>query len=154
MNFFSKKPNYHLETNASIIPIHINDDISSLSAVLLNDDFYDFMLQGRKTINGLSVLSAEYLIPFKMYAWLNLKNKKENGFFVKNTDLKKHKYDVFRLLRIVSLNKVINLQGLVFLKTNEFIELMKSEDLPLDKIGISFSASEGIDLLKRLYGLM
>lgn len=37
------------------------------------------MLQGRKIINDICVLGAEYLIPFKMYAWLDLKNKKQNG---------------------------------------------------------------------------
>ena len=61
-------------------------------AILLNDDFYNFMLQGLKIINDICVLGAEYLIPFKMYAWLDLKNKKQNGEHVNEKDLKKHKY--------------------------------------------------------------
>ena len=60
-------------------------------AILLNDDFYNFMLQERKIINDICVLGAEYLIPFKMYAWLDLKNKKQNGEHVNEKDLKKHK---------------------------------------------------------------
>ena len=35
---------------------------------------------------------SKYLIPFKMYAWLDLKNKKQNGEHVNEKDLKKHKY--------------------------------------------------------------
>ena len=50
------------------------------------------MLQVRKIINDICVLGAEYLIPFKMYAWLDLKNKKQNGEHVNEKDLKKHKY--------------------------------------------------------------
>lgn len=50
--------------NSRIIRIHISDDISSLSAIMLNDDFYEFMINGRKTVDGVSVLSAEYIIPF------------------------------------------------------------------------------------------
>lgn len=68
IELFSKNPDYHLEGIDEIIPVHIDDDVSSLSAILLNDDFYYFMLEGKTTINNLSVLSAEYIIPFKMYA--------------------------------------------------------------------------------------
>lgn len=46
------------------------------------------MLQGRKIINDICVLGAEYLIPFKMYAWLDLKNKKQNGEHVNEKDLR------------------------------------------------------------------
>ena len=62
-----------------IIPIHIDDDVSSLSAILLNDDFYNFMMEGRTLIDGISVLRAEYLIPFKMYAWLDLGKRKQES---------------------------------------------------------------------------
>ena len=48
IELFSRKPGYHLEIKEGIIPIHIDDDTSSLSAILLNDDFYEFMMSGRK----------------------------------------------------------------------------------------------------------
>lgn len=57
-----------VDVPGGIIPIHIDDDTSSLSAILLNDDFYRFMLEGRETIDGVTILSAEYIIPFKMFA--------------------------------------------------------------------------------------
>ena len=72
IELFSRKPGYHLEIEEGIIPIHIDDDTSSLSAILLNDDFYKFMMSGRRVVDGIGVLGAEYLIPFKMYAWINL----------------------------------------------------------------------------------
>ena len=46
-----------------ITPLHISDKVSSLSAIMLNDDYYEFMMNGRKVVNGVGVLGAEYLIP-------------------------------------------------------------------------------------------
>ena len=66
IELFSRKPGYNLEVEEGIIPIHIDDDTSSLSAILLNDDFYDFMLKGRRVVDGISVLGADYIIPFKL----------------------------------------------------------------------------------------
>ena len=62
IELFSRMPEYHLEVPQGIIPIHIDDDTSSLSAILLNDDFYNFMMNGRKIVHDISVLGAEYLI--------------------------------------------------------------------------------------------
>jgi len=39
-----------------LTPIHIDDDISSLSGILLNRDYYNTLLKGRVVVNGLSVL--------------------------------------------------------------------------------------------------
>ncbi len=90
IELFSKEPDYIKDVPAGIVPLHIDDDVSSLLAILLNDDFYQFMMKGRKTVSGISVLDAEHLIPFKMYAWLDLKDRASKGEFVKGTDLKKH----------------------------------------------------------------
>ena len=60
IELFSRKPGYHLEIEEGIIPIHIDDDTSSLSAILLNDDFYKFMMVGRRVVDGIGVLGAEH----------------------------------------------------------------------------------------------
>lgn len=151
IELFSRRQNYHFEVEQGIIPIHLDDNTSSLSAILLNDDYYDFMIKGRKNINGISVLDAAYLIPFKMFAWLNLAERKANGEFVKEKDYKKHKYDVFRLLEIIPTDMKVKLNGLVFEKTSEFIEKIQHEELTLDKIGTSSSLEESVKILKEIY---
>lgn len=55
IELFSRKPDYHLEIESGVVPIYIDDDVSSLSAIMLNDDFYNFMMDGRKSINGISI---------------------------------------------------------------------------------------------------
>ena len=153
IELFSKKPGYKLEVDEGIIPIHMDEDTSSLSAILLNDDFYNFMLQGRAVVDGISVLRAEYLIPFKMFAWLDLKNKKQNGEHVDSRDIKKHKYDVFRLLQIVDSNTIIPTDGLVKKSINEFFEEILKETLPLSQLGLLFNQEEAMGILHDLYGI-
>ena len=75
----------------------MEDEISSLSAILLNDEYYAFLRKGRIRLSGITVLDAPYLIPFKAKAWLDLSDKKNLGIHVNSRDIKKHKNDVFRL---------------------------------------------------------
>ena len=49
IELFSKEPDYITDVPTGIVPIHVDDDTSSLSAILLDDDYYQFMLKGRRT---------------------------------------------------------------------------------------------------------
>jgi hypothetical protein len=132
----------------------IDDDTSSLSAILLNDDFYEFMMSGRKVVDGLDVLGAEHLIPFKMYAWINLLDKKRNGEHVNEKDLKKHKYDVFRLLQIVTEGTRVETTGLVTESIRRYIEEISAVDeseVRLIQMGLPFDRDRGVELLKEIY---
>ena len=151
IELFSRRQDYHLEVEQGIIPIHIDDDTSSLSAILLNNDYYNFMMEGRKVVNDIPVLDAEYLIPFKMYAWLDLTSRKARGVFVKEKDLKKHKYDVFRLMSIIDESATIKLSGLVKEKTAEFLKKIKEEPLSLDSIHAIHTKEDSIEILKAIY---
>lgn len=154
IELFSRKPGYHLEVAEGIVPIHIDDDTSSLSAILLNDDFYKFMMSGRKSVNGLGVLGAEYLIPFKMYAWINLLDRKRAGGHVNEKDFKKHKYDVFRLLQIVTAGIKVESEGLVTESIHRYIEeisVVDETEVRLLQMGLPFDREQGVELLKAIY---
>ena len=154
IELFSRKPGYHLEIEEGIIPIHIDDDVSSLSAILLNDDFYYFMMEGRKVVEGIGLLGAEYLIPFKMYAWINLLERKAAGEHVNEKDLKKHKYDVFRLLQIVTSGRKVESQGLVKESIQQYIEkikLLDASEIRLREMGLPFDREQGVSLLEQIY---
>ena len=152
IELFSKEPDYIREVPTGIVPIHIDDKTSSLSAILLDKDYYDFMLTGRKMVSGVSVLDAEHLIPFKMYAWLDLKDKKLSGEHVNERDLKKHKYDVFRLLQIADRSKRIDSTGAVREGIKRFIREIAGEVIPFRQLGLPFEMEEAISYLKELYG--
>ena len=151
IELFSRKPGYNLEVEEGIIPIHIDADTSSLSAILLNDDFYDFMLKGRRVVDGISVLGADHIIPFKMYAWIDLKRRKTNGEHVNERDYKKHKNDVFRLLQIVDPEVNIETEGLVRESIEAFLTEVISEPVRTEQLGLQISMEDALEILRSKY---
>lgn len=151
IELFSRMPDYNLSVAEGVIPLHIDDDVSSLSAILLNDDYYHFMIEGRKVVNDIGILDAEHIIPFKMYAWLDLKRRKEIGEHVNEKDLKKHKNDVFRLLQIVPAEVKVSSAGFVKENITKFLSKVAGEDLRLQQMGLPFEKDEAITLLRQIY---
>ena len=151
IELFSRKPGYNLEVEEGIISIHIDDDTSSLSAILLNDDFYGFMLKGRRVVDGISVLGADYIIPFKMYAWVDLKRRKSKGEHVNERDYKKHKNDVFRLLQIVDPEVNIETEGLVRESIEAFLTEVISEPVRIEQLGLQISMEDALEILRSKY---
>ncbi len=89
-----------LPDGVHLTPIPTDEDISSLSAILLNDDYYQFVVESRVVIKGASVIPSKYLIPLKARAWLDLTRRRDEGDSkIKGSDIKKHRNDVFRLYR-------------------------------------------------------
>ena len=80
IELFSKKESELILKNINgLTPLHIDDEISSLSAILLNDSYYEVLKNGMKVIDGFSVISVETLVLFKIKAWLDLSNRKLQG---------------------------------------------------------------------------
>ncbi len=91
IELFSRIPDgIKLQKDNQFTPIHISDDISSLSAILLDDEYYNFLRSGRDVVDGLSVLTGAYLVPFKMKAWLDLTDRKTRGQSIDPKDIKKN----------------------------------------------------------------
>ena len=151
IELFSKKPDYHLDTNSAVVPIHISEDVSSLSAILLNDDFYSFMINGREVLDRICVLDAAHLIPFKMYAWLDLSQKKAEGKHVNDRDIRKHKYDVFRLAQLIAPYERVKASGDVAESIKRFLHEITNESLSLSQIGLSITKDQALDLFRLVY---
>lgn len=152
IELFSRPQNsVKLQPNTHLMPLHIDDEISSLSAILLNDDYYHFLLDGRTVTEGVSILDAEHIIPFKMKAWLDLKDKKAQGIHVNSRDIKKHRLDVFRLFQLVREDHKISVPPSVFEDIRTFIEQMREIDIRLTDIGISRSKDSILDIFSTMY---
>ena len=80
-----------------IEPIPLEDYQYSLSAIVLDDDLYWFVVNNGQTVNGIRVASLESLICLKTRAYLNLLSEREAGNQVNSDDIKKHRRDVFLL---------------------------------------------------------
>lgn len=135
-----------------IVSVHIDDAVSSLSAILLNDDYYQMLKSGKTIISDLVILSPLYLIPFKAKAWLDLTERKEQGQSIDSTDIKKHKNDITRLAAILTGNEVLDLPISVKRDMNSFIKLYEQHPPTLQDLSIKgVSVFDLIELLKRIY---
>ena len=98
LEFFSRKPDgLQLGEGQGIVPIPTGTDQYSLSALLLDDDYYSLIQTHRETRDGVPFATATALIPLKAYAWLNLTKRRAEGVEFDSKDIAKHRNDVFRL---------------------------------------------------------
>ena len=75
--------------------------ISSLSAVLLDGNYYECLIKGRTVSQGIPVLGPAMMIPFKAKAYLDLQQRKDAGEKIDQKDINKHRSDVVRLLGLL-----------------------------------------------------
>ena len=146
------RTNYMLQEKNGLTPIHIDDSVSSLSAILLNDAYYRALLDGREIMMGISVLKPEWIIPFKAKAWMDLTDRKAAGEHVDSKNIKKHKNDVFRLTELIDPTaKVVAPQG-VYADIQEFVQRMKNENVDIKQLGLVGRTKEKIlEELKVMY---
>lgn len=154
IELFSKAPSFIDEPDGlTIVPLPAGDEVSSLSAILLDDAYYAYMKSGRKTIGGVTVLDEVHLVPFKAKAFLDLSKRKADGERVDSSDIKKHKKDVFRLAQLFTPKTSSVLPEPIRADMSEFCERVLTEGVPLKQMGVPLTLDEGVDLLRRVYGL-
>ena len=87
---------------SQLTPIPLDEAVSSLSAILLDETYYAFILAGRREMGGLSWVGEDRLIPLKAIAWLDLKARKDQGAAIDARDIRKHLNDVLRLSQLLA----------------------------------------------------
>jgi len=80
-----------------VVPVVLESSVISLSAILLDQEFYDLVLSTRYESYGIQMVGANGLIPMKALAYLDLDRRRTIGQHVDHDDIKKHRNDVFRL---------------------------------------------------------
>lgn len=155
IEIFSRIPDYMILDDDSIItPLPIDEEVSSLSAILLNKDYYDLLKGGQLIIDGVPVLSPLCLIAFKAKAWLDLTEGRLCGEHIDSKNTKKHKNHVFRLAQLVSPNTRMILSDEIKKDMETFLSVMVDENVDLKAIGVqATNKDELISLLHQWYGL-
>lgn len=98
IELFSRVPDIlDVPEKSRYTPIPIDEDITSLSAILMNEDYYRFTIDGSHLQEGVRIANPETLICLKAKAYLDLKAAKERGENIDSDKINKHKLDVFRL---------------------------------------------------------
>ena len=142
----------HLPSDAVLEPLPLDEELSSLSAILLDDDYYNFLKSGKMIIGGITVLGPEYLIPFKAKAWIDLTNRKAAGEQVDSRNISKHKIDVFRLTELLVEDTTIEVSPSIKEDMSIFIENMKTQEVDLKQLKIvSRTKDDVLNELDNLY---
>ncbi len=138
-----------------LTPIPMDGSIRSLSAILLDDTYYGFLISGKQILDGVSIVGAEYLIPLKARAWIDLTDRKAAGENVDSRDIKKHKLDVFRLLAIVDPGFNGDVPEPVRADLTQFLDRMSDESVDMKAVGLGKRKKEdAVTELRRIYQLV
>lgn len=140
-----------LPEDAVLTPLPMEEEISSLSAILLDEAYYQLLQSGTTVINGVTVLGAAYLIPFKAKAWLDLTARKANGENVDSKNIRKHKNDVFRLSTLLTPGAQIEVNPTVWNDLQAFFAAMQTEQVDTKQLGIARRKEEILAALQDQY---
>lgn len=157
LELFSRLPDsLAYEGEGFLTPIPVAEEVSSLSAILLNDAYYEFLRTGIYTLDGISVVEVEQIIPLKARAWLDLVARKEEGDVrVRTSDIKKHKNDVFRLFLVLSPLIRVDLPHIVRDDMEHFLEAIESEQIDIRQLGHRRGTQGAvIESLRKIYQLV
>lgn len=114
IELLSRHPDILGEPKGLIVePLPVDEETSSLSAIIMDDDFYHFTIQHSKLTNGLRHADSAALIALKARAYLNLLQDKANGKHVNSKDIKKHRSDVLKNVVIMEDNEIIAPESIV-----------------------------------------
>ena len=155
IELFSSKPqNLKLPEDFRFTKVAVDQGVLSLSAILLDENYYAALQQHKVTLNGVSILDETLLIPFKAKAFLDLTKRQRDGDAVDNDDIKKHRNDVYRLAQLLAAETSIALPDAICADLRAYLDEVdgdasfdpKTFDVPMSK-------QDGATLLRTVYRL-
>lgn len=159
LEFFTRKPDLKgLPEDVELTPIPAEGEVSSLSAILMDEGYYEFTMKNSVEKDGLHIASTLALICLKARAFLDLKARKNAGETIDSKKIKKHRLDILRLAVTLTENDTLELPEIVKedmknylndiqLEKPDMKQVLKSIDLPSDTI----SPEQAVELLKKVY---
>lgn len=154
IELFSQKPDYLNTIATHLGPIHISDEVVSLSAILLEDEYYELLKNGMTVVDEISVLNLEHIILFKMKAWLDLSHRKISGEKIDSKDIKKHKNDIFRLISNIDKDIRLPISGQIRSDAELFLKMVNSEPIDLKNLNIkNVTYTELLDTIATCYDI-
>ncbi len=126
--------------------VHIsndNDDLSSFSAIMMDDDYYNFAVSHAIELQGVQVLDKFSLIVLKAKAYISNLARKQAGNKVQQDDIDKHKKDVYRLSFLLDEEKDrIELSENIQKDMRQFLETVREHEINTKAISNYMSVTE------------
>lgn len=145
-------------TGFHLTPIPTGEDTPSLSAILLDEEYYHHTIDSSVIEDGIRIANPLSLLCLKVKAFLNLTEEKKTNPNVHKGDIRKHRDDVFKLLamRIDPLSP-IELSDTMKAELSVFIDVME-KSLPNQSLTDSLQRSENeirgfLEIMKDIFGI-
>lgn len=158
LELFSRSLNLiNFPEDARLTPVPIDEELSSLSAILMEESYYNYTIEHSCVEEGVHIANIESLIVLKSRAYIDLRTRKEEGERIDNRKIIKHKNDIFRLGVMLSPDPVFRLPEQLYSDVSQFCELVAGE-LPdtnfFKSIGSAGTKAESVHtLLKSIFTL-
>jgi len=156
LELFSRAPDcLVLGDDSHLTPVPVGEDVSSLSAILLDADYYEFLHQNKTILGGISIVTEACLIPLKAKAWLDMSTRRAAGESFDSKMIKKHKNDIFCLFQIVSPGVRVELPDAIAHDLEQYLEaILKEPDIVLKPFGLTgLGVRDVINTLRQVYQL-
>jgi len=145
----------NIPDDAHLEPIPTGDDLSSLSAILMNEDYYKFTIEHSQLVEGIHLANFEALICLKAKAYIDMRTRKDLGEAVDQDDIDKHNKDIFRLAPMLTADSRYDLPKEMAKDMATYFEMVM-DDLPnedfLRNAGLRTMHIQGLlDALKRAF---
>jgi hypothetical protein len=130
LELFCKEPDViDVNQGAHLTPIPVEEGLSSMSAILLDQNYYNYTIEHSEVKEGVHYATPQTLICLKAFAFLNNTERKAAGQPVRSVDIKKHKNDVFRMVMMLTENDQFILPDTIKVDMQKFVDTIKN-DLP------------------------
>jgi hypothetical protein len=145
-------------TGFYLTPIPVGDDIPSLSAILLDEEYYDQTIENSIIEDDVRIANPLSLLCLKVKAFLNLTEEKKTNPNVRSGDIKKHRDDVFRLLAMrIDPFTPIELSATIKSELATFISMIE-DSLPNQSLQDSLRRTDSdirgfLDIMKEIFGI-
>lgn len=146
-------------TGFHLAPIPTGEEIPSLSAILMNEEYYYQTVRESIIADDIRIADPLSLLCLKVKAFLNLTEEKKNNPNVRSGDIKKHRDDVFKLLamRIDPLTPV-ELSAMTKADMTTFIEMMEVS-LPNQSLRDSLQRSDNdirgfLEIMREIFSII
>lgn len=155
IELFSRKPEaLNLPEGAELTPIPVEEDVVSLSAILLDEGYYEALQTAKREVDGVTIIDETLLIPLKARAFLDLSERAAQDEKIDSKKIKKHRNDVFRLAQLLPGDATIEMSEPIRDDLRRFLDLAEADEtLDPKAFNVPLARDEAVALLRSAYGV-
>ncbi len=155
LELFSRVPDLlAIPEGSHLTPIPIDGTVSSLSVILVEEEYYGWIRSGARELGGVPIVGPEHLVPLKARAWLDLRARKEAGERVDARSIRKHKNDVYRLSQVLDPACRVALPPGIATDVQAFLRSMRTESVDLKSLGLASVSKDAVAArIRELYDI-